>query len=110
MGDERTGLEEEQAIHSIEQGLSEQAEMPVSPPTWPPTRSVLGKVLPWVNITTAARRIGDWLAVTLRDPIWQGIAGVIAIIALVVSFLLWPQDQPRHQRQPPYLRRCRPVL
>jgi hypothetical protein len=40
---------------------------------------------PPVEMEIVTVRVRRWLIGVLRDPLWQGIAGVIAIIALIVS-------------------------
>jgi formylglycine-generating enzyme required for sulfatase activity len=67
---------EEQVIQSIEQRLAELTEVPVSPPTPPPSAPIPGK----------KARLGGWLVRVLGDPVWQGVGAVIGLIALVVSF------------------------
>jgi len=49
------------------------------------------------NSPQPKRMVCGWLLSALRDPVWQGIAGVVAILALIVTLrqigvpaLLWP--------------------
>lgn len=66
---------EEQAIRSIEQRLAELTELTISPTTPSSGAPIPGKKL----------CLGDWLARALRDPIWQCVGVVIAIIAVLAG-------------------------
>jgi hypothetical protein len=60
------------------------------PPTPPPAERAQ---LPLVEIVTHfGQRVREWLIKTLRDPLWQGIGGAIAVLALLVAIgtWLWP--------------------
>jgi len=57
------------------------------------------KPLPWAHIVIpeTGEVVSGWLLSALRDPVWQGIAGLVAILALIVALrqigvpaLLWP--------------------
>jgi len=60
------------------------------------------KPLPWGTIVKpeTGEVVSGWLLLALRDPIWQGIAGVIAILAFLVTIYqlilapLWIKPTP----------------
>jgi len=59
-------------------------------PTPPPAEQ---EQLPLVEIVTpSGQRIRGWLLKTLRDPVWQGIGGTVAVVGLLVAIgaWLWP--------------------
>jgi hypothetical protein len=78
---------EEREIQKIKQRLAELTEVLVSPP--PPRTAPSASQ--WSSLaeqpTIMGKPVESWLVKALRDPVWQGIAGIIAIIALIVTFV-----------------------
>jgi hypothetical protein len=78
---------------------------PHTPPQPPPSVNPQPqrKPLPWAQIVIpeTGEVVSGWLLQVLRDPVWQGIAGVVAILAFIVVLyqigvpaLLWPKPTP----------------
>jgi len=66
---------------------SRRAEKPLPAPSPCPTpRPGKGEQLPLVEIVTSSgQRVRGWLINVLRDPLWQGIGAIVAIIALLLT-------------------------
>jgi hypothetical protein len=49
-----------------------------------------GERLPFVEVVTpTGQRMRGWLIQTLRDPVWQGVAALIAVVACAVAVGTW---------------------
>jgi len=78
---------EEQEIQKIEQRLAQLAEKPLPAPTPPPPPQPGEgeQLLPVEIVTPRGQLVRGWLINVLRDPLWQGIGAIVAIIALLLT-------------------------
>lgn len=73
----------------LERELEQQKPLPAPTPPPTPQPGEGEQLLPVEIVTPYGRRVRGWLIEILRDPLWQGIGAIVAVLALVVALGTW---------------------